>query len=67
MLVEALDKIESEGEIMYGIYVSNESVMSCYVRSLSEKHIHFVDGAEGGYTRAANVVKQKYALKQSVV
>ena len=67
MLVEALDKIESEGEIMYGIYVSNESVMSCYVRSLSEKHIHFVDGAEGGYTKAANVVKQKYALKQSVV
>jgi len=67
MLVEALDKIESEGEIMYGIYVSNESVMSCYVRSLSEKHIHFVDGAEGGYTKAANVVKQKYALNQSIV
>jgi hypothetical protein len=34
---------------------------------MSEKHIHFVDGAEAGYTKAANVVKQKYALKQSVV
>ena len=60
----ALDKLEGEGEILYGLYVSSESVMSCYVRSINERHIHFVDGAEGGYTRAANVIKQKNALKQ---
>jgi Protein of unknown function (DUF3095) len=62
-LIDALDKIEGEGEIFYGLYVSNESVMSCYVRSMNERHIHFVDGAEGGYTKAANVVKQKSRLK----
>ncbi|HUQ65563.1 MAG TPA: DUF3095 domain-containing protein [Flavitalea sp.] len=65
LLVQALDIIENEGEIIYGLYVSNESVMSCYVRSMSEKHIHFVDGAEGGYTKAANVVKQKNKFKQA--
>jgi len=26
---------------------------------MNEKHIHFVDGSDGGYTRAAGVLKQK--------
>jgi hypothetical protein len=26
---------------------------------MNENHIHFVDGAEGGYTRAAGVLKKK--------
>ncbi len=54
-----LNKIEREGEIIYGLYVSKESVMSCYVRNLNDRHVHFVDGAEGGYTKAAGVIKQK--------
>ena len=54
-----MSKIEREGEILYGLYVSKESVMSCYVRNLNDRHIHFVDGAEGGYTKAAGVIKQK--------
>ena len=54
-----LTKIEHEGEIIYGIYVSKESVMSCYVRNLNDRHVHFVDGSEGGYTKAAGVIKFK--------
>lgn len=54
-----LDNLEKEGIINYGLFVSNESVMSCYVRSLNEDHIHFVDGADGGYTRAAGMLKRK--------
>jgi Protein of unknown function (DUF3095) len=63
LLEAALNKIESDGEILYGLYVSNESVMSCYVRDLKDGHIHFVDGAGGGYTKAAGVIKQKSALQ----
>jgi hypothetical protein len=48
LLETALSKIEREGEILYGLYVSKESVMSCYVRNMNDRHIHFVDGAEGG-------------------
>jgi Protein of unknown function (DUF3095) len=59
LLETALNKIERDGEIFYGLYVSNESVMSCYVRDLKDGHVHFVDGAEGGYTKAAGVIKQK--------
>lgn len=58
-LIAALNQIEEEGEITYGLYVSTESVMSCYVRNLNDRHIHFIDGADGGYTKAAGVVKQK--------
>ncbi|WP_276503454.1 DUF3095 domain-containing protein [Terrimonas pollutisoli] len=58
-LQAALNQLEQEGEINYGLYVSRESVMSCYVRNLNEEHIHFVDGAEGGYTKAAGMLKRK--------
>jgi len=58
-LENALNKIEKDGEIIYGLHVSKESVMSCYVRNMDDRHIHFVDGAEGGYTKAAGVIKQK--------
>ncbi len=58
-LQNALDKLESEGKIVYGMHVSNSSIMSCYVRDLEDGHIHFVDGAEGGYTLAAGMLKKK--------
>lgn len=55
----ALNELEAAGLIRYGLYVSKESVMSCYVRGMDQNHIHFVDGAEGGYTNAAGVLKTK--------
>lgn len=59
-LVEQLDKMEKEGKVLYGIYISPESIMSCYVRREDKQHIHFVDGSEGGYTKAAVVLKKKW-------
>lgn len=58
-LVRLLDQFEQANKILYGLYVSGESVMSCYVRDLKDGHIHFVDGSEGGYTKAAGVLKPK--------
>ncbi|HUR66864.1 MAG TPA: DUF3095 domain-containing protein [Chitinophagaceae bacterium] len=58
-LQAALDELEKEGYINYGLFVSRESVMSCYVRSMDQNHVHFVDGSEGGYTKAAGVLKKK--------
>lgn len=55
----ALSAIENNGEILYGLYVSKESVMSCYVRNMNDRHVHFIDGAEGGYTKAAIILKKK--------
>jgi hypothetical protein len=62
-LQNELNKLEKDGEILYALYVSGESIMSCYVRDLEDDHIHFVDGAEGGYTQAAGILKQKIRAK----
>ena len=59
ILQKALNQLEKNNEILYGLYVSGESIMSCYVRDLEDDHIHFVDGADGGYTQAAGILKQK--------
>jgi hypothetical protein len=58
-LQKVLNQLEEQQIILYGLFVSRESIMSCYVRDLSDDHIHFVDGSEGGYTQAAGVLKQK--------
>lgn len=58
-LIEALNEMESEGEITYGVHISTSSIMSCYVRDMKNAHIHFVDGSQGGYTMAARQIKAK--------
>ena len=58
-LNDALAAMEADGKLLYGLYVSGSSIMSCYVNDFKENHIHFVDGSEGGYTRAAQVLKGK--------
>lgn len=60
-LQKRLEKLEAENQILFGLHVSSESVMSCYVRNLEDQHVHFVDGADGGYTKAAGVLKKKIA------
>jgi hypothetical protein len=58
-LSKELNLLEENGFILYGMYVSASAVMSCYVRDLEDGHIHFVDGSEGGYTKAAGMLKTK--------
>ncbi len=41
------------------MHITNDSIMSCYIENKEEKHIHFVDGTEGGYTSAAIMFKLK--------
>lgn len=63
-LDKALSALEQEGLLLYGMHISTESVMSCYVRNLDDQHVHFIDGADGGYTKAAGVLKKKIAMLQ---
>ncbi len=58
-LEAGLSALELRGEIAYGLFVCRESVMSCYVTDRSDRHIHFVDGSDGGYTLAAKQLKGK--------
>ncbi|AFL79615.1 Protein of unknown function (DUF3095) [Aequorivita sublithincola DSM 14238] len=54
-----LDDLELRKEIIYGMHITHASIMSCYIEDREEKHVHFVDGTEGGYTSAAIMFKDK--------
>jgi hypothetical protein len=44
--------------IAYGTHRSDRALMTCLVFSLAQgRHIHFIDGADGGYARAAVQLK----------
>lgn len=59
-LLAKLEALEAAGAIVFGVHVSDASIMSCYVRNRDDAHIHFVDGAGGGYTQAAKMLKRKH-------
>jgi hypothetical protein len=59
-LISELDKLERNDNITYGYHISQQSVLSCYVTATDDYHIHFLDGEDGGYTRASKILKKKY-------
>ncbi|ANE49362.1 DUF3095 family protein [Flavisolibacter tropicus] len=60
-----LTEQENAGQLLFGHYSNRESVITCYIENYKDKHIHFLDGADGGYTEAAKELKRKIAQRQS--
>lgn len=57
-LEQVLSEAEANGLIRYGLAEQDEAMMTCFVPSPMENtHVHFVDGAGGGYTQAAAQIK----------
>ncbi|TMV06941.1 DUF3095 domain-containing protein [Ruegeria sediminis] len=55
---QLLDEAQSRGKIRFGIHAQTEAMMTCFVPSATQDdHVHFVDGASGGYARAAAAMK----------
>ncbi|MFT7594180.1 MAG: hypothetical protein ACI8R4_001498 [Paracoccaceae bacterium] len=53
-----LEQGVQDGVIRYGLFEQDEAMMTCIVPShLQDDHMHFIDGAAGGYTRAAEQIK----------
>ena len=49
---------EREGIAHYGMHRQDAALMTCFVPSATRSdHIHFVDGAMGGYAMAARALK----------
>ena len=51
---------EAGGRLFFGHHFDRQSIMTCYIQSRNRQHIHFVDGADGGYTEAAKELKVKF-------
>ncbi|HST94115.1 MAG TPA: DUF3095 domain-containing protein, partial [Microvirga sp.] len=57
-LAALLAPAEAEGIVRYGLHRQDAALMTCFVPSPTRSdHIHFVDGAMGGYTMAARTLK----------
>lgn len=53
-----LEKGAKDGIIQFGLHTQSEAMLTCIVPSIMEdNHVHFVDGASGGYTAASRFLK----------
>ncbi len=52
-----LNKEVKENKLKYGIHISTSTIMTCLVFERHGKHIHFIDGSNGGYALAAKQMK----------
>jgi len=50
-----------KGELCYGMHVTDRAHMTCLVFSYSGRHLHFIDGADGGLFLAAKEFKERAA------
>ncbi len=50
------------GELVYGLHVSQAALLTCMVFDRKQRHVHFVDGADGGYAMAAKQLKGKLEI-----
>lgn len=51
-LLDWLASLENHG-LRWGVHVSSGALVTCAVRDYGSDHIHFVDGADGGYAMAS--------------
>ena len=56
-----LNEYYQRGDLVYGIHTTNRAQMTCLVFNYAGKHMHFIDGADGGLFLAAKELKQRLA------
>lgn len=57
-----LDRATAAGVCRYGLHAQSSAIVTCLVPDFMKRdHMHFVDGAEGGYARAAQALKAQQA------
>jgi hypothetical protein len=62
-----LEEAASAGICHYGLHRQDSALMTCIVPTpLSHDHMHFIDGAAGGYAMAASRLKRQISVVPSV-
>jgi hypothetical protein len=57
-LAQRLAAAAANGIIRYGLYQQDAATMTCFTPSaIRSDHVHFIDGARGGYASAATALK----------
>jgi hypothetical protein len=61
-LTQRLASAASAGIVKYGLHRQDAAMMTCFTPSaLRSDHVHFIDGARGGYASAATALKATLA------
>jgi hypothetical protein len=61
-----LERAQAEGVADHGLHRQDAALMTCFVPSpFAHDHMHFVDGAAGGYAKAAEMLKAAVAQRAS--
>ena len=58
-LEEFLEQKYRTAELAYGVHKSDTALVTCMVFAWHKQHIHFVDGSNGGYVKAAKELKRR--------
>jgi Protein of unknown function (DUF3095) len=57
-LSERLAAAAFNGTVRYGLHRQDAAMMTCFTPSVMRSdHVHFIDGARGGYASAATALK----------
>lgn len=57
-----LDGAEKAGDVRFGLHRQATALMTCFVPGIAAgEHVHFIDGADGGYAEASRQLKAKVA------
>jgi hypothetical protein len=61
-LTQRLVAAAADGIVRYGLYRQDAAMMTCFTPSVMRSdHVHFIDGARGGYASAATALKAMVA------
>jgi Protein of unknown function (DUF3095) len=67
-LADTLDRTlaAAAGTAVYGLHRQEAAMMTCFTPSPTRSdHVHFIDGAQGGYAAAATALKAKIGARDS--
>lgn len=68
-LREVLGQLHQDGKIAFGLHAAPTALITCIISDYGNHHVHFLDGANGGYALAAQEMKNQkrhLAGKQTV-
>jgi hypothetical protein len=54
-----LNNLADQKKLVYGIHVSDRALITCLVMEKTDRAVHFVDAADGGYALAAKKLKSR--------
>lgn len=58
-LRELLEPLHGNGKIIFGLHAAPTALITCIISDYDNRHVHFLDGSNGGYALAAREMKQQ--------